>query len=147
MTASSFVEIESAPPTSRIAVEFARYFACSVVALGADFALFSLGLRLGLDYPAAAAAGFIVGLWLAYQLSIRFVFRSRTIANERVEFMVFAGIGLAGLLLTEALLWLLVARAGFSPLPAKLVAAGLVFCFNFGARRYVLFTRSERLAA
>jgi putative flippase GtrA len=146
MTASSFVDAEPLRPKWRIVGEFARYFACSAVALGTDFALFGLGLRLGFGYPVAAAAGFIVGLWLAYRLSIRFVFRARAVADERVEFVVFAGIGLLGLLLTELLLWLLVAQTGLSPMPAKLASAGAVFCFNFLARKYVLFTRHGRAA-
>lgn len=141
MTASSSVDRATQPLMNRIGAEFVRYFACSVLALGADFGLFSLGLQLGLGYPLAAAVGFIAGLWVAYVLSIRFVFRTRVVADERVEFMVFACIGVLGLLLTEVLLWLLVARLGLLPLVAKLATACVVFCCNFGARKAALFTR------
>lgn len=147
MTASSFVDIEIAPalpPKRGIAGEFMRYFGCSAVALGTDFGLYSLGLRLGLSYPVAAVVGFVVGLWVAYQLSVRFAFQTRAVANERMEFVIFAGIGVLGLLLTEALLWVFVSRGGLSPMLAKIATAGLVFVFNFGTRKALLFTRHGR---
>lgn len=125
--------------------EFMRYFGCSLAALCTDFTVFSSGLRFGLGYGLAAGIGFIGGLWVAYALSIRFVFATRTLDDERVEFLVFAGIGLLGLLMTEALLWMLVSGAGWSPLWAKLPTAGLVFLFNFGARKALLFTRRQKV--
>ena len=105
--------------------------------------MYATSIRLGVSYPAAAAIGFSAGLWLAYTLSVRYVFDKRRLSNERAEFMVFAGIGLMGLLLTEALLWAMVGRAGIGPLPAKMAAAGIVFGFNFGARKALLFSAGK----
>jgi putative flippase GtrA len=127
----------------RNGAEFARYFACSAAALTADFALYSLGLSLGLGYPVAAVGGFVAGLWLAYFLSVRFVFRERVLSDGLAEFIVFAAIGIFGLLLTEALLWVLVDRSGLHPLAAKLVTAGAVFITNFALRKGILFTGSK----
>lgn len=141
MTAPSFVELKTLPAKAGVGGEFLRYFGCSAAALAADFGLFSLGLRLGLGYAVAAAAGFVLGLWVAYQLSVRFAFRKRTLKDERMEFIIFAGIGMLGLLLTELLLWLLIGRAGLPALPARLATAGVVFLFNFAARKVVLFSR------
>jgi putative flippase GtrA len=143
MTASSFASLDTAPLARRTAGEFARYFACSAIALAADFGLYSLGLVLGLGYPVAAVFGFTAGLWIAYVLSIRFVFRERTLSNGLGEFTIFAAIGVFGLLLTEALLWLLVSRAGLHPLAAKLVTAGAVFITNFALRKGILFTQTK----
>jgi putative flippase GtrA len=143
MTASSFASLDSAGPTRRSAGEFARYFACSAIALTADFGLYSLGLGLGLSYPVAAVFGFIAGLWLAYFLSVRYVFRERALSNRLSEFSIFAAIGVFGLLLTEALLWLLVDHAGLHPLAAKGVTAGAVFISNFALRKGILFTQSK----
>jgi putative flippase GtrA len=145
MPASKFVDLAVAVPTppaiGRIGREFVRYFGCSAVALGVDGGLFALGLRLGLPYPLAAAIGFIAGLWVAYALSVRFVFGERRMRDERAELLVFAAIGVAGLLLTELLLWLLVGHAHWNAGYAKVASAGFVFCFNFGARKALLFTK------
>ncbi|HEY8361223.1 MAG TPA: GtrA family protein [Ramlibacter sp.] len=147
MTASKFAEVPiavpmpAATPYGRLVREFVRYFGCSAVALGVDAGLFALGLRLGIAYPLAAAVGFIAGLWVAYTLSVRFVFGERRLRDERAEFVVFAAVGVCGLLLTELLLWALVGHAQWHPGYAKLATAGAVFCFNFGARKALLFTK------
>lgn len=145
MTASTFAELDgrhrkAAVAPRRIGREFVLYFGCSLVALAADFGLYVAGIRMGIGYPLAAAIGFSVGLWLAYTLSVHYVFDKRRLSSERVEFMAFAGIGLLGLLLTEALLWLMVGQGSIGPLPAKIAAAGIVFGFNFGARKALLFS-------
>lgn len=129
----------------RTAWEVVRYFGCSVAALAADLALFSIGMHLGASYPMAAAIGFLVGLWLVYVLSVRFAFRARAFKDQRLEFIVFASIGVAGLLLTEALLWVFVDHVLLAPLAAKLLTAGLVFFFNFGLRKWALFTQHGKV--
>ena len=125
--------------------EFALYLACSVVALGVDTGLYALGLRLGVGYPGSAVFGFMAGLATAYGLSVRFAFKERAVRNARVEFAIFAAVGIVGLALTEALLWVQVEALHLSPLVAKVGAAGGVFLFNFIVRKVLLF--SHRHAA
>lgn len=120
-------------------VELARYFVASAIALGVDTGLYDLGLHAGLGYAIAAVAGFIGGLAVAYLISVRWAFRARRLGNARIEFVVFAAIGVLGLLLTEALLWLQIDVLAFGPVTAKLVASCGVFFFNFGARKLLLF--------
>lgn len=143
MTASTFVEVAHAPARARagIGLEFLAYFCCSAIALTTDYGLLAAGLHAGIDYRAAAAAGFLGGLLVAYGLSVRFVFRTRAVADPRTEFMIFAAVGLLGLMITELMMWLLVAQAALPPVQAKLPTAGFVFLFNFGARKALLFTR------
>jgi putative flippase GtrA len=124
---------------SRGLTELARYFVASALALGVDTGLYALGLRLGLGYPLAAIASFLGGLSVAYLISVRWAFHTRRVRNARVEFLVFAAIGVLGLLLTESLLWLQIDVLAFGPLPAKLAASCGVFFFHFGARKFVLF--------
>lgn len=120
-------------------IELARYFVASAVALGVDTGLYALGLHLGLGYPLAAILSFLGGLTVAYLISVRWAFRTRRLRNARIEFIVFAAIGVLGLLLTESLLWLQIDVLAFGPVPAKLAASCGVFLFNFGARKLVLF--------
>ena len=130
-----------------ISRELILYTLASGLALALDVTVLQLGLLAGAGLALAAALGFIAGLVLIYGLSTQLVFRQRRLADARLEFAGFAGIGLIGLLLTEALLWLLAIQAGLPALPAKLATALVVFLCNFVLRKQLLFTRGRRHAA
>ena len=126
----------------RAVFEFIRYFVASGGALGVDFGLYRLGLLLGLAYPLAALIGFCAGAAVAYVASVLWVFETRSVSRTGVEFGLFVAIGVGGLLLTEAILWLEIERLGMPALWSKAVAAGIVFFFNFGVRKITLFRAS-----
>lgn len=122
--------------------EGAKYVAASAGALALDFGVYSGLIRLGgVHYLVAGALGFSLGLVVVYVLSTRWVFAFRRVEDRRAEFAVFAGLGLAGLALNQAILYAAVEwfRLGYEF--AKAVAAGLGFCYNFGTRKLLLFTR------
>jgi putative flippase GtrA len=123
-------------------LEFMRYFVASGGALAIDFGLYRLGLQVGLAYPLAALAGFCAGAVFAYLASVLWVFETRSVSRAGLEFGLFVAIGLAGLLLTEAILWLEIERLGMPVLWSKAGAAGIVFLFNFGLRKITLFRAS-----
>ena len=125
-----------------IVLEGMRYFGASALALGIDLAAYSGLIYLaGVHYLLAAPAGFALGLALIYLLSVRWVFAERRLADRRVEFTVFALIGFAGMGINELVIYVGVDRFALGPVPAKLLSAGLVFCFNFVSRKLLLFTR------
>ena len=125
-----------------------RYFAASLAALAADLGALSFSLRVlqaGLAW--SASIGFVVGAVVAYILSIRWVFRERMLATAPIlEFATFVGIGVAGLGITQAVLWLGVTELGLLPELVKLGAAGITFAFNYIARKSLLFAASRRTA-
>ena len=125
-------------------LEFMRYFVASGGALGIDFGLYRLGLHVGFAYPLAALIGFCAGAVFAYVASVFWVFETRSVSRVGVEFGLFVAIGVAGLLLTEVILWLEIERLGIPALWSKVGAAGLVFFFNFGVRKFTLFRASAR---
>ena len=59
----------------------------------------------------------------------------------KFEFMIFAGIGLAGLALTQMLLWLFIDVLHFSAELARLASAALSFVVNFSVRKLILFSK------
>ena len=117
------------------------YLGCSALALALDMALYSFALFMHAPLALAAALGFSAGLMLIYFFSTCWVFTEHRVSDRRQEFLIFAGIGLAGLLLTEMLIWILASQLHLSPHEAKLISACAVFFFNFGARKALLFSR------
>jgi len=127
----------------RLWMEGLRYFVASAIALAADAGIYVTLIRLlGVHYLLSAPVGFAVGVVTIYSLSTRWVFAERRIKDRRFEFAIFVVIGVLGLLLNEFVIFSGVEHLGLSYELAKLVSAALVFGFNFGARKLLLFTRA-----
>jgi putative flippase GtrA len=126
----------------RVAGEGVRYFAASALALAIDFGIYAGLIRFAaVDYLVAAPLGFALGLATIYLLSIRWVFRERRLADRKAEFALFALIGLAGMALNQLILFAAVQWMAVSFELAKIISAGIIFCFNFVSRKLLLFTR------
>ena len=90
----------------------------------------------------ATALGFIVGLIYNYILSLIFVFKSARERNKGKSvgaFVVFAIIGVIGLLLTEAGMWLGYDVLKINYLIVKIFVAAVVLIWNYGARKLLIF--------
>lgn len=122
-------------------IEFFRYGLISALALAVDFGLLLLLRQLEVGLVWAAGFAFLAGLLLVYGLSVRWVFARRRLVDHRAEFLIFASVGLAGLLITEALLHWLSLQLSLGT--AKLLTSGVVFLFNFSLRKLLLFTRKN----
>ena len=145
-------------PAKQLARQFAQYVVVGGIAFGVDSGLLLLfKVGLGLHYQLAAAAGFIAGTLTNYGLCLRLaVFQDRVVSQRHYEIVLFAMVGIFGLLLNSQLMWLGVSWAGL-PLTTvklalvKLFSAAIVLLFNFGLRRQLLFNRHSpwalRLAA
>lgn len=125
-----------------LATEGTRYLLASAVAFATDFAAYVGLIRLaGWHYLLAAPAGFALGLLVVYVLSVRWVFHVRRVQNARVEFALFAAIGLLGMAINEAVIYAAVEHARLSFELAKVASAAVVFSINFALRKALLFTR------
>jgi putative flippase GtrA len=144
VAAAEFGELPLRSRWSRLAGEGARYFFASLAALALDWLILVTLVRLaGVSVPTAGALGYLSGMVLAYVLSIRWVFKDRSLRDWQAEFLVFALVGACGLALTELLLWLLSVRATVPVELAKILTAGAVFLFNFVGRKWLLFRDKE----
>lgn len=120
--------------------QLVRYGVVAAVALAVDFgSLVALTEGAGLHYLVAAALGFLAGLVTNYLLSVHWVFGRRRLVDRRAEFAVFAGVGVAGLVWNVALIAGFTELAGLHYAASKAVATVLVFAWNFGVRRWLLF--------
>jgi len=105
-----------------------------------DFGLLALLVEFcRMNYLMAASAGFAVGVSLNYFLSIRWVFATRNISRRHLEYLIFAGIGVAGLLLNGVIMVLLVEGGKLNYLAARMISGSAVFLASFFFRRTFLF--------
>ena len=111
----------------------------------------------------AVVFGFIVGLTVNYIVSTFWVFAKAKVKNRTADFIGFAVIGIIGLGLTQLIIapfaehnifqsaGFLVKNAVFSPLIpidkyyiiGKCLAIVLVYMWNFFARKFILYPKSE----
>ena len=112
----------------------------SALALAVDTSILYVFVNMvGWHYLAASVLAFSAGATVAYVLSVRFVFRFRYLRNPALEFASFLGLGLAGLLVNAAALFVAIGAAGLGLIAAKVLAAGCTFATNFTLRRQCLF--------
>lgn len=105
-----------------------------------DFSILVLLTAMaGLHYLVSAALAFVAGLTTNYVLSTVWVFQKRTFSDARLEFLLFAGIGLVGLGFNEVLMWFLTDLVGVHYAFSKLGSTCVVFLWNFLVRKYFLF--------
>lgn len=125
--------------------EFAKYILVGGLAFVADFiALAVLVDGLGVHYLPATFLAFLLGVWVNYQLSVRWVFSFRAVNHRGAEFTIFLFVGVITLAASLGLMALLVGGAGLHYLLAKCVAAAFTLIANFAGRRLLLFTNRRQ---
>jgi putative flippase GtrA len=124
----------------KLLTEVLGYGLVSAVALAVDTSILYVFVKVvGWHYLPASVLAFSAGATVAYLLSVRFVFRFRNLRNPSLEFASFVGLGLAGLLVNAAALFVAISAAGLGLITAKVLAAGCTFATNFTLRRQFLF--------
>ncbi len=124
----------------RVLADLVGYGFVSVVALACDYGLLLALTTAGLHYLLAATVSFTAGMFVAYALSVRFVFARRRALTREAEAAGFFAVGLLGLLLTQGLLAVFVSRGGLGVGAAKVPTTAIVFAFNFLCRRGLVFS-------
>ena len=126
--------------TDKLLVQFVRYFFVGGFAFVVDFGLlYILTEYAGLHYLLSATLSFIAGLLVNYIISCLWVFNGSKFKNRLVEFLFFAAIGVVGLALNDTLIWLFTDCIGTHYMFSKIVAAAIVYLWNFFARKYLVF--------
>ncbi len=112
----------------------------SFVSFCVDFGLLALLTEVGgLFYLVSAAISFLAGTSVSYLFSILWVFEVRRFSSRGLEYLVFVLVGAIGLGLNEALLWLFTEPLAIHYLLSKVIAASIIFFWNFAARKWMLF--------
>ena len=127
--------------SSNSLVQFFRYSLIGGLAFFLDTGiLFALHHLAGLHYLLAATIAFTSGTALTYTCSVLWVFDHRTVKNRAAEFVLYATLGVVGLGITLATLYVLTGVLGIHLLASKVVATAITFAWNFLSRKLLLFT-------
>lgn len=125
--------------TANTYIQFFRYIFVGGFAFLAD-AVTLWVFELFTHYMIAAAAAFLLGLAVNYALSVLFVFsEAERVKNRAAEFAAYAVIGVIGLALTEAIMYVLTDLCGLYFMLSKVIAAAVVLLWNFIARKKILY--------
>jgi putative flippase GtrA len=117
-----------------------RYFVVGACAASVDMLFFLIfSTALGFHYLVVGAVGFIVATLVNYILCIRWIFESGRRFGRRAEIASVYAVSTVGLALHMLVLWLGVTSFRLAEPLAKVVAIGLVFFWNYAARRYYVF--------
>ena len=128
--------------TNSTLIQLFRYTLVGGSAFLVDFGtLVILTEYFNIHYLVSAAAAFLFGLTTNYFLSVRWVFNIRAKKNRWLEFFLFSLIGLVGLGLNELFLWVFTDIFMIYYLLSKIITTGIVYFWNFFARKIVLFNK------
>jgi putative flippase GtrA len=117
-----------------------RYFLVGGTAAVIDIGVFGVLVKVfGLPWFPVAVCSFVLATAVNYFLSVRFVFKSGVRFTPNTELLLVFVISILGLAVNQAVLWLLISRALWDPLFAKVTATGSVFFWNYWARRNLVF--------
>lgn len=89
-------------------------------------------------YLLSSTLSFLVSLVFNYICSMKFVFQSRDDLSRRKEFFIFLVLSILGLLINQAVLWLMVELFHVWYAIAKIFATGIVMIWNFITRKLCL---------
>ncbi len=125
-------------------VQLIKSVVTSSVSFALDFSILTFSVEvLGLYYLLGGILGFITGTTLSYILSVTWVFPYKTVKDKRMEYSIFTGIGLLGLLLNIFFLWFFTDVAGFYYLISRPIGASFVFFISFFLRKKILFSKKN----
>lgn len=125
-------------------IEASKYFIVGGFCAIIDFSLlYFLATSAGVNYVLASIISFVVGAVLNYFLCIGWIFKTRTISNRYLEFILYIVITTIGLGLNTIFIWCLTEFMHFHFMLSKVFATGITFIWNFSARKYFLHTKHQ----
>ncbi len=126
--------------TNSTKIQFFRYFFVGGTGFVTDFTIYYILTRyFHLFYIAANIVSFMTAMVATYIMSVAWVFPRRGERTMLAEFGIFAAIGVIGLAINSLVLGLLTQKMYIFDLIAKVVAAAIVYIWNFFVRKYFLF--------
>lgn len=121
-----------------------RYFLVGGVAAAVNIGIFFVFAKLaGFDYIIVGAAAFIIATLVNYILSIKHVFDSGARFEKKKELFWVYAVSLVGMGIDLGVLYICIDIAGVEMMTSKLIATGVVFFWNYYARKHFVFKATE----
>ena len=118
------------------------YLLTGALAACVDWLIFYLfAVRGDLPYLWVSAVGFLLATLVNYFLCIKVVFRANRKSAPSVELALIYLVSGTGLLLHQTIVFYAISVRGIDMMLAKIAATGLIFCWNYSLRRFVIFSR------
>ncbi len=125
--------------TDNVGIQLFRYACVGCLGFAADYSsLYLLTEFCGVYYLFSAPAAFLLGLIVHYTLSVKWVFSRRTLQSRYAEIGIYMGLGGAGLVLNEVVIWALTEFVHLHYMVSKLFYI-VIFLMLFGLRKALLF--------
>lgn len=125
-------------------MRIARYFFVGGLAAIVDSTIFFIFVKIfNIDYLMVGAIGFIIATWVNYLLGIKFVFNSLTRFSRKVEIISVYVVSGIGLILHLVILYYCIDVFYFEKMTSKITAIGLVFFWNYLARKNFVYKESQ----
>ena len=133
--------------TNDTKIQFLRY-----IFVGGFAAVINIGSLyiftdvLHIYYLISNVISFILGLLCNYILSKLLIFTTEKQMNKFIEFITYAIIGVIGLGLDTLIIWIATNIIGIYYMLSKIISTGLVFIWNFVARKllYVFIDKKNK---
>jgi len=130
-------------PTEVSRIIAARYLIVGGTCAVIDLAFFAVLLEWsGLNWFASATISFVIATTANYFLSIFFVFTSGARFAKPQEVGLVFLVSALGLAMNQMALWLFFEGFDIDVYLAKMLSTAVVFFWNFGMRRYVIFRKT-----
>jgi putative flippase GtrA len=136
------VRMQTQPETAlrlSLATQLGRFGVIGVCTVALDFGvLYGLVDFAHLNYFVSAFVAFMTASTLNYVLSVQYVFVGGRFGRgpEFTMFMLITGVGLG---LNQFTMWMIVSFAGSNYLLAKCISLTIVTCWNFLAKKRIVF--------
>jgi putative flippase GtrA len=127
--------------TKKTSLQLIKYVGVGGTAALVEWTSFALLIRAArLHYLAAVTISFIIATAVNYLLSVFFVFvRGRHPAHK--ELILLYAVSAFGLFMNLLLMSLFVGFFSLQKMPSKIAATGIIFFWNFGARKMWVFEK------
>ena len=123
-------------------MRIAKFLTTGAIGITINLSIYHTLVVVGVQYLAGSAIALGIAMIVGFLLQKYWTFEEHSPERARVQFMQYVGVGLAGLALNSAVVYLLVGHFGVWYLLAQAIGAGIVAVFSFFMYREIIFKQT-----